>query len=296
MAGWDDILKELGEVQSPVDLVRRKYLKNLSDYTGRNTIAYYSSFLDKSNAPNTDINDSDLTGYMNAIHGLDCSKGLDLILHTPGGDPSSAEALVNYLRSKFDTDIRVIIPQIAMSAGTMLACSGKCIIMGKQSSLGPVDPQFNGIPAYNIEQEFKEAKDDLANNPQNATYWAIKLQQYPAAFMKTALDAIELSSQLIREWLSTCMYTKNEMDKVNNIVDSLNEHDISKTHGRHFNIDFCKSIGLIVNAMEEDNNLQDLILSVHHAYMITMSGTDVVKIIENQMGKAYISHNLMRAI
>ena len=101
---------------------------------------------------------------------------------------------MNYLRAKFDSDIRVIVPQLAMSAGTMIACSAKEIIMGKQSSLGPIDPQLSGIPAYNIKSEFEEAKRDLLDNPGNVQYWRIKLQQYPAAFMKTAIDAIELSA------------------------------------------------------------------------------------------------------
>ena len=39
MAGWDDILRELGDTPSQTDIVRRKYLKALSNYTGRNTIA-----------------------------------------------------------------------------------------------------------------------------------------------------------------------------------------------------------------------------------------------------------------
>lgn len=95
---------------------------------------------------------------MNTVRGLDCSKGLDLILHTPGGSPMAAEAIVKYLRSKFGKDIRVIVPQLAMSAGTMIACSAKEIVMGKQSSLGPIDPQLNGIPAYSIQNEFEDAK------------------------------------------------------------------------------------------------------------------------------------------
>ena len=130
-----------------------------------------------------------MTGFMNCIHGMDCSQGLDLILHTSGGSPVAAEAIVNYLRTKFSSDIRVIVPQLAMSVGTMISCSAKEIVMGKQSSLGPIDPQFNGIPAYNIKMEFEEAKKDLLENPDTAQYWAIKLQQYPAAFMKTAIDA-----------------------------------------------------------------------------------------------------------
>ena len=290
MAGWDDILKELNETMSQCDYVRRKYLKRLSDYTGRNTIAYYSAFLEKPNASNTDINDLDMTGFMNALKGMDCSKGLDLILHTPGGSPASAEAIINYLRKKFNNDIRVIVPQIAMSAGTMMACSAKVILMGNQSSLGPVDPQFNGIPAYNIQMEFEEAKKDLAENPENAQYWAIKLQQYPAAFLKTAIDAIQLSSTLLREWLSTCMFEGEDISRVDAIVAKLNEHDDSKTHGRHFNLEFCKNIGLKIIELEEDDTLQDAVLSVHHTYMLSLGCTDATKIIESQNGKAVISN------
>ena len=223
MPGWDEILNEVKETPSQIDYTRRRYIEKLSKYTGRNVIAYYSGFLEKGGGPNLDVNDNDMTGFMNAIKGLNCSKGLDLVLHTPGGDPTAAESIVNYLKDKFDNDIRAIVPQIAMSAGTMIACSAKVIIMGKQSSLGPIDPQFQGIPAHNIKQEFEEAKQDLANNPENAQYWAIKLQQYPAAFMKTALDAIALSDELIRKWLSDLML-KDSPDGVERAVRFLTSH------------------------------------------------------------------------
>ena len=253
-------------------------------------ISYYSSWLNKPGNNNLDINDNDMTGFMNCVHGLDCSKGLDLILHTPGGSPAAAEGIVYYLRKKFNSDIRVIVPQLAMSAGTMIACSGKVIIMGKQSSLGPIDPQFNGIPAYNIMMEFEEAKKDLLSNPANAQYWAIKLQQYPAAFMKTAIDAIDLSGKLLKEWLGTCMFDSNK-DKsiIEKIVTKLNEHDDSKIHERHLNADFCKNIGLKVEMMEDEAELQDKILSLHHAYMITLDLTPAIKLIENQNKKSFIS-------
>lgn len=291
MGAWNDILKEIQETQSQYDYIRRKYLKELSEYTKRNVITYYSAWLSRAGANNLDINDSDMTGFMNCIYGMDCDKGLDLILHTPGGSPEATEAIVNYLRIKFNSDIRVIVPQLAMSAGTMIACASKEIIMGKQSSLGPIDPQFNGIPAYNIMMEFEEAKKDLLENPAHAQYWAIKLQQYPAAFMKTAIDAIQLSGKLVEEWLGTCMFDKSiETDQpiIKNIVSKLNEHDDSKNHGRHLNAEFCKGIGLKITMMEDDEELQDKILSLHHAYMITLNATPVLKLIENQLHKSLI--------
>ena len=62
-----------------------------SKYTGRNAILYYSGWMEMSHfrAPGLtrySVSDEDENGFMAAVHGLDRSKGLDLILHTPGGD------------------------------------------------------------------------------------------------------------------------------------------------------------------------------------------------------------------
>ena len=288
MATWDDIMKELGDTPTPIDYIRRKYIKELSDYTGRNTIAYYSGFVTKSGS-DMEINDGDMEGFMNAVRGLDYSKGLDLILHTPGGDPTAAEAIVYYLRDKFNNDIRAIVPQIAMSAGTMIACSAKEIIMGKHSSLGPIDPQFLGIPAHNIKQEFEEAKADLAEHPENVQYWAIKLQQYPAAFMKTAIDAIELSEELIRKWLNDML--EGNKDDVDIAVKFLCSHEDSKVHARHYSYRDCVDNKLRVSLLENDDKLQDKVLSLHHSFMVMFQHTNAVKAISNNIEKDFIVSN-----
>ena len=291
MPGWDEIMAEIKNTPNNIDYVRRSYLCKLSKYTNRDTIAYYSGWLENPQAHNVDINDSDMEGFMNVIKGLECNKGLDLILHTPGGSPEAAEAIVHYIRKKFNNDVRIIVPQLAMSAGIMIACSGKSIIMGKHSSLGPIDPQFNGIPCYNIKDEFQKAKEELSNTQDNIAYWSILLNRYPPAFLKTALDAIELSSLLVREWLESCMFSDDQEkdEKIEHIVQCLNEHNNSKLHGRHFSIDYCKDIGLKIEEMEENKQLQDLILSVHHSYIATLNMGNIVKIIESSNGKAYIN-------
>ena len=290
MAGWDDILDEIkrSPLKNAVDEVRHQYLRRLSELTGRNTIAYYSSWLTR-RVENTDINDNDMNGFMNTVRGLDCENGLDLVLHTPGGSHMAAEAIVKYLRSKFGKNIRVIVPHMAMSAGTMIACSAKEIIMGKQSSLGPIDPQLNGIPAYSIQSEFEDAKIDLANGTQNFNYWRLLLSKYPAAYVKMAMDAIALSDTLLREWLGSCMLEDAASETIEKVCNSLNEHVDSKAHARHFDASFCKSIGLHIIDLEADQRLQDAVLSVHHCYVHTFASTAAVKIIENQNGKAFIN-------
>lgn len=67
---------------------KKKFLRELSEYTGRNTILYFSAFMNK-NVRDSIINDKDINAFMETVHKLDRSKGLDLILHTPGGDISA---------------------------------------------------------------------------------------------------------------------------------------------------------------------------------------------------------------
>lgn len=300
MPSWGELLSELQPKADAngnsipaltLDQLRTKYICELSKKTNRNVIVYYSGWLKPGKTQNIDINDSDMTGFMNALKGLDVSKGLDLILHTPGGNPTATEGIVKYLHSKFGNDIRVIVPQMAMSAGTMLACSAQKIIMGKHSCLGPIDPQYGGVPAYNIVNEFKEAKADLDQNPQAKTYWELQLKKYPAAFFYSVVDSINLSSSLVSEWLTKYMFEgqpkKDVNKKVKAIVGKLNANN--KSHSRHFTYDFCKDLGLNVESLEDDQDLQDLVLSVHHAFVITIDATAATKIIENQNGDRYIS-------
>ena len=157
MPTWGTVLSEICARQQggqqAVDLVRRKYLKALHKHTGRNIIAYYSGWLFRPpTTPNLSVGDEDMNAFMAAAHLLKRDKGLDLILHTQGGDIAATEALVKYLWVMFDKDIRAIVPQLAMSAGTMIACASRSIIMGKQSSLGPIDPQIGGVPAQGVVQ------------------------------------------------------------------------------------------------------------------------------------------------
>ncbi|MBR4765228.1 MAG: S49 family peptidase, partial [Clostridia bacterium] len=95
MPSWHEILKEIQNNHGEVDTIRRKYLKKVSDISGRNTIAYYSGFLQKPGIQQSAINDNDKNGFMATIHKLDRSKGLDIILHTEGGGIAAAESLVD---------------------------------------------------------------------------------------------------------------------------------------------------------------------------------------------------------
>lgn len=197
MPSWDEIINQVESAPNGViDITRKEYISKLAEIRGRNVICYYSGWLqDSQGVQETSLLDTDMTGFMTNVHELDRSKGLDLILHTPGGDLAAAEKLVDYLRDCFDGDIEAFVPHMAMSAGTMIACACKKIYMGRQSSIGPTDPQFNGIPAGGVLEEFAQAvaRDNLqslvrahvgADNKQVSSHLSRRLQESSRSLTK----------------------------------------------------------------------------------------------------------------
>lgn len=292
MPNWNQLLDEINAAGGMHDVIRRRYLKEASEITGRNVIIYYAGWLQKEGIAGIEINDEDKNGFMTVIHELDRSRGLDLILHTPGGEMAATESLVDYLRSMFGTDIRAIVPQLAMSGGTMIACACKEIFMGKQSSLGPIDPHYGGIPAHGIVEEFKRAKKEISEDTSSSSIavWQPIIAKYNPTLVGECEKAIDWSNEMTREWLQTGMFDseQNSDDKINNIIKELGDHALTKSHARHLSIERCREIGLKVRALEEDDRLQEAVLSLHHACMLTFSATHALKIVENHLGIAFI--------
>jgi ATP-dependent protease ClpP protease subunit len=299
MPNWNEVLIEIQNEQikypniNPLDTVRRKYLNQISSITGRNTIAYYSGWLQKPTASDTAVNDKDKSGFMLTINKLDRTKGLDLVLHTPGGDIAATESLVDYLYSMFEKDIRVIVPQISMSAGTMIALAAKEIMMGKHSNLGPIDPQMGGLACQAVLNEFQQAKEDIKKNPHSAALWQVIISKYHPTFLGACKQAIEWSELMVLDWLKYNMCNGDE-NKAKEIIKIFSDHSKHKAHARHISVKECKSAGLKIIDLENNQNLQDAILTTHHAFMHTFLNTHCVKIIENQDGVAYIEQALLQ--
>lgn len=300
MPNWGEILSKLKREESPLDMLRWKYLKILNQYTERNIISYYSSFLQRPDISGQEINDIDKNAFMQAVHKLDKSKGLDLILHTPGGNIAAAESIVNYLREIFGDDIRAIIPQISMSAGTMIAFSCKEIVMGKQSNLGPIDPHFGGMSCSAIIEEFENARKDILTDQNNSSVWYPIISKYHPTFIGDCQKAITWSKEIVGEWLRTNMF-KSDQDKekkANDVVDYFSSHEKTKSHSRHIHMKECIEYGLKIipleefkkNQIEDCKDLQDCVLTLHHTYMHTFENTAAIKIVENHLGDAMITN------
>ncbi|MBI4507871.1 MAG: serine protease [Chloroflexi bacterium] len=233
---------------------------------------------------------------MEVIHGIRDNR-LFLVLHSPGGSSEAAESIVNYLRSKFRR-IEAVVPHQAKSAASMLACAADRIWMARHSELGPIDPQFilqtplgwRAVPAQSILNQFKKAAAAIMNDQAAAVLWYPMLSQYGPGLLDEAEKAVELSEVLVGSWLSSYMFRrrKHGNDLAKGIARFLSDYDEHKTHGRPLGYSVLKERGLIVRLIEQDQALQDRVLTVYHAAMHAFANTPAAKIILNHQGSAAV--------
>jgi hypothetical protein len=302
MPSWSEILVEVQQSAQArggppdYDGIRRRYLSELCNHTGRNTILDATRFTSQDTPPPVlSIVDEDLTGIMTVIHRLR-GPNLDLILHSPGGSIEAAESLVEYLRSKF-RNIRVIVPHLALSAPTIVACGANVVVMGKHSFLGPIDPQIlvqtplgsSYVPAQAIIEQFEKAVEECQDS-RRLPAWIPMLSQYGPHLLVFCDNASELSKALVQDWLRRWMLKddSNRVNKSREIANCLANHREFRSHARHIPRHTLKRKGFRVEYLETDQRFQDLILSVFHATTHTFNGTAAGKIIENQLGAAFV--------
>ena len=184
----------------------------------------------------------------------------------------------------------------------MIALSCKEIVMGKQSNIGPIDPQFGGISCAGVIEEFQNALNGAANNPASIPLWQAIISKYRPTFLGDCQKAIEWSNKIVTEWLSTNMFADHDNPEQDaaKIVEKLGSHKETFTHAKHIHIDECAKLGLKVIPLETLDNrkiegckdIQDCVLTIHHTYMHTFSYSNAVKIVENHIGSAMIMNDL----
>lgn len=299
MASWTEMVNKIGSfgndataINSYINQTLDSSLDNISkNRNGRNVIFYASSFLQK---PQLDpmalqITNEEINGLMAVMHGMDFSKGLSLILHTPGGVTNATETIVEYIHSKFQY-VEVIIPTFAMSAGTMIALSADLIIMGRPSQMGPIDPQMiiNGksVSARAVIDQFEKAKKEIHENVLNAHVWAPILGSMGPGLLIEAEKANEYSEKIVETWLKRKGY-KNA-DK---IAKHFNSPSVHKSHGKRIDKAEVESQGLRVEELEKDQIFQEAVLTAYHAVTIIFEKSPASKmIVSNNNTKRWVKN------
>ena len=301
MPSWSELLEELNQVQPEnrgefIAGKAHEYTARIAKIYDRNVLYYASGFLQKPQVPGilTFLNPEDLNGFMAGIHGHDFNKGLLLVLHTPGGLAEAAQTIVDYLRSKFK-DIDVLVPTYAMSAGTMIALGCDRIIMGRQSQLGPTDPQLivDGRPfsAHSIVAQFDEAKFQITGNPVVAHAWAPILRSFGPALLQEARRSLEYGQELVREWLHSYMLAKHpDADSLSKKIAKYFSGDKHGSHGRRINREEAKIQGLKIIDLEDNQDLQEDVLTLYHMSTIAFEQGPATKSVVSSNGRMWVKN------
>lgn len=204
---------------------------------------------------------------------------LVIFLNTGGGSAEVAEKMVDIIRKNYD-EVYFVVPDIAMSAGTIFCMSGNRIYMDYSSSLGPIDPQvWNGkqyVPALGyldkVNEFIKKAKDNALTKAE-----FLMLQSQDLAMLSSCEQAKELTITLLEKWLAEYKFKtwdkhrtdpqkkgkdvtmKEKQDRAKEIADELGNNQRWHSHRRMIGIGALSVLRLEIEDFSLDKELHSLI-------------------------------------
>ncbi len=205
---------------------------------------------------------------------------ISVILNTDGGVAETVEKLVDILRFHYEK-VHFVVPDYAMSAGTIFCMSGNKIFMDYSSSLGPIDPQvFNGqhyVPALGyLDQVNKMIEKSEKGTLTDAEF--LILQQQDLGLLSQCEQAQKLTITLLKKWLAEHKFSDWQMHRTNpdrkgervtskdkeeraeEIAAMLSDNQRWHSHGRRIGIDTIKNeLRLEIDDYSNNETLRSLI-------------------------------------
>lgn len=284
-----------------LDKERKKYLKAIGDAFDADVLVYAARLT--ALPPNIQlplgIMYEDLLPFGDLLAGL--KKGrLVMILETPGGSGETARDMVEMLHEKF-SEVIFIIPGTAKSAGTIMALGGHEILMGPQSSLGPIDAQIvqSGGKQFSADallEGFNRVKKEVEDTGKlNPAYIPI-LQQISPGEIQNAMNALEFARATVRDWLVKYKFAnwkthsstgapvtaQEREDRAYDISTKLSRQEFWHTHGRSLRIADLESLKVKIRDYSSEPKLYDAIQRYFVLLRMTLEGGNVFKLFETQ--------------
>lgn len=239
-------------------------------YTKRPVVVYEGNHRVLDASFSATMAEKDLEFFMDVLRGLSSDK-LDLILSSYGGSPDAADMIGSYLRQKF-TSIRVFVPLEAMSAATMLACGANSIVMGRHSFLGPIDLQMRFATAdgprvcaaQDVLDQYGTTRADFGTDMRS--FWDGPGSRYWPDTVVRCENALKYGREVAERGLAEVMFRDEEdgAQKAQQIAADLADHQKHRAHQRRLSRTYLRDLGMKIEYLEDDDDLQDLVLTIHH--------------------------------
>lgn len=194
-----------------------------------------------------------------------------VILQTSGGVVEVTERIVDIIRHTYN-EVDFLIPDYAMSAGTVLAMVGNRIFMSHSSCLGPIDPQIvrddKLIPALGYLNEYEILKEKSRSGNLTTVEFAL-VDKLDLAELHECQQARELSIDLLTNWLSNYKFKdwdthsssgkkvteKEKQERAKKIADALSDNKRWHSHARMLPRTVLSELGLKIEEMEGTKGL-----------------------------------------
>ncbi|MEL7282384.1 MAG: hypothetical protein AAFY35_16470 [Pseudomonadota bacterium] len=141
--------------------------------------------------------------------------------------------------------------------------------------------------------EVERALEEIRKDPVKQALYQHIFSKYPPAFVLDCERQVMGSAEMVERWLRENMLADrpDPISAAKKARQGLMDYEGTTEHAHHFMIDKCAELGLEVVPLEADQDLQEDILSVHHAFVATFAHTDALKIIENGNGQNWVVTN-----
>lgn len=231
---------------------RQQLIMEIDTDVKRSLICYVSGRL-------ASVDRDDIVFLVDLLERIQLGTDIDLLLHTGGGDMDAAEKMVEIIRKRVGTTgFRVIVPDFAKSAGTLIAIGADKVVMSDTSELGPIDPQLilndgrGNLISHSV-QAFLDAYEAhskaLARNPDDIAA-AIMLGKLDPGTLKLHEAAKERARNLAEKHLKEGMLKNGGPKSYTEVAGSLLNTKQWLTHGQMIGPDDAKQIGLLVEYID----------------------------------------------
>ncbi len=205
---------------------------------------------------------------------------LSIVLDTGGGVVEIVERMVDILRHHYD-EIEFVIPDRAMSAGTVFAMAGDSIRMDYVACLGPIDPQIEKdgrlIPALSYLVQYQRLIQKSAEGKLTAAEFAM-LDKLDLAELHQFEEARALSMELLINWLARYKFKNWQVtetrglevsdelraSRAREIADNLSDNARWHSHGRGISMKTLRDdLKLKIDDFGQDEDLSHSIRTYH---------------------------------
>ncbi|MDA8379362.1 MAG: hypothetical protein M0020_00775 [Actinomycetota bacterium] len=241
---------------------RQELIKAVQAHTGRKLITYVADL-------SAAMTREDAVPLMDLLHQVDTGTDIDFLLQTPGGDVDAADKIVRILRKRVGEKgtLRVVVPDCAKSAGTLLALGAHLIVMSDSSELGPIDPQIiapgsAGQPTRRPAHTYVDGYDALVAKIDDPASYAdgkdtkaeqLLLNKCDPALLDLCRQAIRRSRRLAEKLLKQGMLQEGAWSEVAGRLTD-NETFLSQ-HGAVIDYQDAIDLGLSVEYLEPNSKV-----------------------------------------